>query len=102
MLFYGLGEIRPHELGAGHTPQRIVLAEDHSLRGARVIAALELIDLAAEAIECVATVVLEEGNGGQFEQLGGGIASVATPEALLLRIRNIKQQEGIGQMGVGQ
>ena len=61
-----------------------------------VIAAVELIDLATEAIEGVATVVLEEWNSGQSEQLGSSIASLATPEALVHWIGDIEQQEGIG------
>ena len=63
VFFDGLGEISPHELGATLAPLRIVLAEDHSLRGAWVKAAVEMIDLAAKAVDGVATVVLEEGNG---------------------------------------
>jgi len=47
VLFDGLGEVGSHELGAGLAPLRIVVAEDHSLRGAWVIAAAEVIDLAA-------------------------------------------------------
>jgi len=49
----------------------------------------------------VVVVVLEERNGGQSEQLGGGIASDAAPEALLPWISDIEQQEWIRQMGVG-
>lgn len=101
VFFDGLGEIRPHELGATFAPLRIVLAEDHSLRGAWLKAAEEMIDLAAQAVDGVATVALEEGNGDQSEQIGGGISSIAAPEALMLWIRNIKQQEGIRQMAVG-
>jgi hypothetical protein len=60
-----------------------------------MIAAAELIDLGAQAVEGVATVVLEERNGGQSEQIGGGITSFAVPEALLLGISDIEQQERI-------
>ena len=47
MFFDRLGEIRPHELGSGQAPLWIVLAENHALRGARVIAVAEVIDLVA-------------------------------------------------------
>ena len=40
-----------------------------------MIATLELIDLTPESVHGVAAVVLEEGNGGNSEQLGGVIAS---------------------------
>ena len=96
MFFDGLGEIRPHELGAGRAPLKSVLAKNHSLRGAWVIAAAEVIDLAAQSVDGVATVVLEEWNGCQSEQMGGSIASIAAPEVLVRWIGDIEQQEGIG------
>jgi hypothetical protein len=81
-----LGEIRADELGAGIAPLRIVVTQNHHFRRAWMIAAMELIDLAADVIEGVATVVLEEGNSRQSEQLGGSIESIAALEALPLRI----------------
>jgi hypothetical protein len=101
MFFDGLGEIRPHELGAGRAPLRSVLAKNNSLRGAWVIAAAEVIDLAAQSVDGVATVVLEEWNAGQSKQMGGSIASIAAPEVLVRWIGDIEHQEGIRQMGVG-
>ena len=96
MFFDGLGEIRPHELGATLAPLQIVLAEDYSLRGAGVITAAEMIDLAAETIDGVAAVLLKQGHGCQTELPCGGIAALTTPEALVLLISNIEKEERIG------
>jgi hypothetical protein len=95
MFFDGLGEIRPDELGATLAPLQIVLAEDHTLRGAWVKAAVKVIDLAPQSDDSVATVVLEEGNGGQTQLLCSDISPLAAPEALSRWIGDIEQQERI-------
>ena len=82
MFFDGLGEIRPDELGPTLAPLQIVLAEDHSLRGAWVKAAVKMINLAAQTVDGLATVVLEEGNGDQAQLLCSDISPLAAPEAL--------------------
>jgi hypothetical protein len=95
MFFDGLGEIRSDELGATLAPLQIVMAEDHSLRGAWMKAAVKVIDLAAQSVDGVATVVLEEGNGDQTQLLCSDISPLAAPEALSRWIGDIEQQKRI-------